>query len=154
MYENIKNIKNRKNESESPTKYLTLHYTGYFGTRWTRVFKPIQRQFSKLFLCSRRKGHPCDQMYIEIVPNQTFLTELQGSKVDGGGTQCPPPCKVGLRVTFATVITIFIFNLITKDSYLFMIYLYFDLYFYSSYNTVISQLVIQFSKKIHKWQGI
>ena len=23
-------------------------------------------------------------MYIEIVPNQTFLTELQGSKVDGG----------------------------------------------------------------------
>ena len=62
--------------------------------------------------------------------------------------------KDGLRVTFATVITIFIFNLITKDSYLFMIYLYFDLYFYSSYNTVISQLVIQFSKKIHKWQGI
>ena len=58
--------------------------------------------------------------------------------------------KDGLRVTFATVITIFIFNLITKDSYLFMIYLYSILSFYSSYNTVISQLVIQFSKKIHK----
>ena len=55
--------------------------------------------------------------------------------------------KDGLRVTFATVITIFIFNLITKDSYLFMIYLYSILSFYSSYNTVISQLVIQFSKK-------
>ena len=35
-------------------------------------------------------------MYIEIVPNQTFLTELQGSKVDGGALSAPPPCKVGL----------------------------------------------------------
>ena len=26
---------------------LTLHYTGYFVMRWTRVFKPIPRQFSK-----------------------------------------------------------------------------------------------------------
>ena len=75
-----------------PGKFtLTLHYTGYFGTR--RNLNPFHNNFQNFFRVQGTKGTHVTKSKLRL--NQTFLAELQGFKLGGGDTLYPPRVMLG-----------------------------------------------------------
>ena len=76
---------------------LTLCYMGLFWSFRHNLHSSNTIEILKLFFGLGHSWYPCDQIHMEIGPNQAFVLELWGSKVARGGHNDPPLCNVGLR---------------------------------------------------------